>query len=196
MYPITITGRIIACLCALSGPATMGMLVSVLVDRYQRVYNRKMYLTEPELSSIDLETVGHHDDDTNSVFSLPRSARRGRLSAVLSRRASSYVENIKHDQRLSSVSTTEPYKLQFIVSFNDNNDENYTATDHVVTEMKKKLTEAISSTDIDVNLKLIDENKNELWEISSSYPSVSSTSNLTQSTNVADHPPPITSHSF
>ncbi|CAF3301135.1 unnamed protein product, partial [Rotaria sp. Silwood2] len=44
--PITPIGRIIACLCGLCGATTIGMLVSVLVDRYQRVFARKLYINE------------------------------------------------------------------------------------------------------------------------------------------------------
>ena len=44
--PITPIGRIIASLCALFGAATVGMLVSVLVERYQRVFTRKLYINE------------------------------------------------------------------------------------------------------------------------------------------------------
>jgi hypothetical protein len=62
--PITPTGRIISCLCALSGSATIGMLVSVLVDRYQRVYARKLYIYKPE---IDFED--YSDDENNDTTS-------------------------------------------------------------------------------------------------------------------------------
>jgi hypothetical protein len=48
LYPITPIGRILSCICALFGAATMGMLISVLVDRYQRVYNRKKFLPQHE----------------------------------------------------------------------------------------------------------------------------------------------------
>ncbi|CAF1059720.1 unnamed protein product [Rotaria sp. Silwood1] len=54
MYPITTAGRIIACGCALTGAATIGMLISVLVDRYQRIFNRKTYLINDNMSSIEL----------------------------------------------------------------------------------------------------------------------------------------------
>ncbi|CAF3712773.1 unnamed protein product [Rotaria sordida] len=37
MVPITALGRLTAVLCALTGVGTIGMLVSVLVDRYQRI---------------------------------------------------------------------------------------------------------------------------------------------------------------
>ncbi|CAF3737511.1 unnamed protein product [Rotaria sp. Silwood1] len=47
MVPVTTLGRLTAILCALTGVGTVGMLVSVLVDRYQRVYTRKLYI-KPE----------------------------------------------------------------------------------------------------------------------------------------------------
>jgi hypothetical protein len=71
IIPITIIGRIIACLCALFGAATIGMLVSVLVDRYQRVFARKLYINEEpvdlhELSDVD-EQSNNDDDTTRTV---------------------------------------------------------------------------------------------------------------------------------
>jgi hypothetical protein len=56
----------IACLCALSGAGTIAMLVSVLVDRYQRVYTRKLYI-KPE--KIDLDESP--DDDKHDLESEP-----------------------------------------------------------------------------------------------------------------------------
>ncbi|CAF0958720.1 unnamed protein product [Rotaria sordida] len=47
MVPVTALGRLTAVICALAGVGTIGMLVSVLVDRYHRVYNRKLYI-KPE----------------------------------------------------------------------------------------------------------------------------------------------------
>jgi hypothetical protein len=58
--PITPIGRVIACLCALFGAATIGMLVSVLVDRYQRVFARKLYINE------DVIDFDEYSDDENT----------------------------------------------------------------------------------------------------------------------------------
>lgn len=64
MYPITPIGRILSCLCALFGAATMGMLISVLVDRYQRVYKRKKFLPQDEASFIEtIEDQNHQTED-------------------------------------------------------------------------------------------------------------------------------------
>ena len=51
---MTILGRLIACLCALTGVGTIAMLVSVLVDRYQRVYTRKRYIESEKIEFNDL----------------------------------------------------------------------------------------------------------------------------------------------
>ncbi|CAF3894258.1 unnamed protein product [Rotaria magnacalcarata] len=47
IVPITALGRLIAIMCAFSGVGTIGMFVSVIVDRYQRVFTRKLYI-KPE----------------------------------------------------------------------------------------------------------------------------------------------------
>jgi len=178
MCPITAIGRIIACLCGLSGAATVGMLVSVLVDRYQRVYNRKMYISEPEMSEVDFDMISNPDDDAKSTLSVQKSGLIRNLSGVITRRFSFMQDKTKHDSHQS-------YNYQFLVSFNNNN-KDPSATDQIVTTMKKKLTEAISTADIDVNLKLIDSDRQELWTISSSDSVTNSTLNLTLSTNTDD----------
>ncbi|CAF0834078.1 unnamed protein product [Adineta ricciae] len=46
LTPVTPLGRGLACFGAIYGMAIVSMLVSVLVDRYQRVFTRKRFLTE------------------------------------------------------------------------------------------------------------------------------------------------------
>ena len=62
------SGRVIGCFCALCGASTIAVLVSVIVDRYQRVYARKLYI-QPE--SIDFEhySDGENCFDTESKYS-------------------------------------------------------------------------------------------------------------------------------
>ena len=165
MCPISPLGRVITCLCALSGPATMGMLVSVLVDRYQRVYNRKLYVPEAEVEQVAFDHLVNSDDDTNSVFSLSRQSPKRAFSQTLSHSLASLQMKRKHmTSQLSSA--IKPPKFHFLVSFNDHaHDKN--VADEVVTEMKNKLTEAISNTDVNMDLKLIDHNNQELWAYSS-----------------------------
>ena len=65
MAPTTTIGRCIASLCALFGAATIGMLVSVLVDRYQRVYSRKLYLKDEIIDFDQHSDDEKHENDIN-----------------------------------------------------------------------------------------------------------------------------------
>jgi hypothetical protein len=67
--PITPTGRVISCLCALSGAATIGMLVSVLVDRYQRVFARKLYTKDQVIDFHDYSDEENNDTDSKDCGS-------------------------------------------------------------------------------------------------------------------------------
>ncbi|CAF2101396.1 unnamed protein product [Rotaria magnacalcarata] len=64
VVPITPVGRIVACLCSLCGATTIGMLVSILVDRYQRVFARKLYINEDVIDFQD-----YSDDENNETES-------------------------------------------------------------------------------------------------------------------------------
>lgn len=90
MTPTTAVGRVLTCFCALFGPAMMGMLVSVLVDRYQRVYNRKMYFSHDHLQSIDLEL-------------LDKKCASSRSSSVISR--TNKIQPVSSKSNMSSPST-------------------------------------------------------------------------------------------
>ncbi|CAF1585905.1 unnamed protein product [Rotaria sp. Silwood1] len=75
LVPVTALGRLTAMLCALTGVGTIGMLVSVLVDRYQRVYTRKLYIKPEQIvfndysdeENEDLET-GHGNSCTDPLI--------------------------------------------------------------------------------------------------------------------------------
>ncbi|CAF1146165.1 unnamed protein product [Didymodactylos carnosus] len=69
LYPKTAIGRCIACLCAVFGTAVLGMLASVLVDRYQRVYTRKLYLQSEQ---IDFD---EYSDDEEQNEKYPSQSR-------------------------------------------------------------------------------------------------------------------------
>lgn len=48
LTPVTSVGRVLACLAAIYGVSVVSVLVSVLVDRYQRVFARKHFLNNEE----------------------------------------------------------------------------------------------------------------------------------------------------
>ncbi|CAF2523581.1 unnamed protein product [Rotaria sp. Silwood2] len=65
--PITPMGRIVSCICALFGAATMGMLVSVLVCRYERVYVRTVFIDEAVIDSYDYPDSENNDIDSQDL---------------------------------------------------------------------------------------------------------------------------------
>ena len=163
----------------------MGMLVSVLVDRYQRVYNRKMYIPEPEIETVDFDDLGNSDEEPYSVFSLPKSSIVRQFSRTISHSLGPLKTRREHATRQAST-MPQPYKLQFLVSFNDlAHDKN--AADEIVTVMKTKLTEVLSDTEVDLDLKLINHDNQELWTISS-LSSSSFSSDSTAQTNIDELP--------
>ncbi|UJR30486.1 hypothetical protein I4U23_018019 [Adineta vaga] len=131
--PMTPVGRIIACLCALFGAATIGMLVSVLVDRYQRVFVRKLYFQEEQIDFSDFS------DDENTDFE-SRDCRymsgRRRTSKIEDPDARAK-ENAMNTSHLSASPDTSHSSLQeadelqqdgdarihFIIGYVDNNDQ-------------------------------------------------------------------------
>jgi hypothetical protein len=181
MYPITVGGRIISCLCAVVGAGMMGMLVSVLVDRYQRVYNRKMYVPDIEISSEEFNQLKHNQDDTNKNFSIQKTSRRRQLSSVISHRFLSVHKRLKPNQRHES--SSQSYKVHFTVSFDGENIDSKEA-DNIVTTMKEKLTEVIPDSSTGINLKLIEQKNNRLWTTyTSSLPNGSNLNSTTTSNN-------------
>ncbi|CAF4420359.1 unnamed protein product [Rotaria sp. Silwood2] len=75
LAPTTPGGRIIGCFCAVSGTGTIAMLTSILVDRYQRVYNRRMYIKPKEIHFDDVFNVKpndleskHYNQDRDSLI--------------------------------------------------------------------------------------------------------------------------------
>jgi hypothetical protein len=60
---VTPLGRALASLCAIFGISVVSMLVSVLAERYQRVYTRKLFLNEKYSDNLVFE-----DDENNDSF--------------------------------------------------------------------------------------------------------------------------------
>jgi len=163
MYPVTAIGRIITCLCAFVGAGMMGMLVSVLVDRYQRVYNRKMYVPQHEIPSVEFSrfrsSENNANDHTDTKISSRKTSRRQQLSSIVSDRLSSVHQRFKRDQHRLS---TQAYQVQFVVSFDGENIERNEA-ENIYTTMKEKMNEAIPDTGAIIKLQLMEKKNNRLW---------------------------------
>ncbi|CAF0985794.1 unnamed protein product [Adineta ricciae] len=62
--PMTWLGRIIACMCAVFGTATMGMVISVLGESYQRVYKQQTYdPNEQEPLLVDWDRMSNVEEE-------------------------------------------------------------------------------------------------------------------------------------
>lgn len=152
MYPVSTVGRIMTCLGAFVGAGMMAMLVSVLVDRYQRVYTRKMFIPDRQESSLNLNQIRHST-------SIEKLSRREQLPSFINRSINSIQKNIRHDQRRSSIQT---YKVQFAVTFNTTQIETQQA-DAIVNTMKEKMSEAASNAGAGVDIKIIEKVNDHQW---------------------------------
>lgn len=102
----------ISCLCALFGAATIAILVSVLVDRYQRVYARRLYVQE-ELIDFD----GFSDDEMNnendsktsrhSSFAQTLNDENGESSRKISNESELLVKKSANNENREIDSTTD-----------------------------------------------------------------------------------------
>ena len=110
MSPITPIGRLIACCCALFGSAMVGTLLSVLVDRYQRVYARKLYINEEPIDFHD----NAEDNESEMEFDVFSHTENQRFPSSTS-------ENIL--STLPKSSSKQASKIHFILGYVTDPDE-------------------------------------------------------------------------
>ena len=160
MYPVTPIGRVLTCLCAFVGAGMVGMLISILVDRYQRVYNRKIYVPQDEIPSFEFKRFRSVScDDSNAKESSQKTSQRQVISSILSHHLSSIPRRFQSNQHRLSVQT---YTVRFLVSFDGENLDSQTAQT-IVTTMKEKMTEALPDTSARIQLQLMEKKNNQLW---------------------------------
>ncbi len=119
--------------------------MSVMVDRYQRVFNRKMHMSNWELSSINLnatESGQRHDVLSNQVEN----------SSIISLPSVQTKHNEQKEHKRSSP------ELQFFFSFYSD-DTRTSSSDHVTMELLERLMDAAKTSDSGIYLKLIDSSK-------------------------------------
>ncbi|CAF1252715.1 unnamed protein product [Adineta steineri] len=113
IYPITPIGRVISCLCALFGAATIGMLVSVLVDRYQRVFARRLYVNDDD----DVDLHEYSDDESSGIDSRAGSGRlpRRNNSKLIEDPDARAKENAAFETDDNTMEITPPINTQDII---------------------------------------------------------------------------------
>ena len=129
MYPVTIAGRILACAYLFSGLATSAMLVSVLVERYQRVYTRKQFLTDQvtaALHSSDSEDDEKQDFINRKLSGLTRTSSGKSIAPSIKPLSELSPEN--NDTRFSRlISSSSP--VRFIITITEDQTNRETASD-------------------------------------------------------------------
>lgn len=143
MYPITAIGRVLACLCALVGAGTIAMLVSVLVDRYQRVYNRKKFYPEQVISPVDAADAEHDEKEDFIRRKLTGLKRNLSNQSVFFPTLAPYRPSpvVRQTSKPSSSS-----HVRFIISLTN---------DQLVDQLMRELTEAIDISGEEMHLKLV-----------------------------------------
>ena len=138
------------------------MLVSVLVDRYQRVYARTLYINDEEIDFSDDES-DDENDDTNSSDIIPAIGRRKNSKIEdLDARAKEIAMNghiisdlpETSDIQLEEENPSEPNnnRVHFIIGYVDN--ENQETTRDLVRKLSHVVEEKQSSGD-NVSLNIV-----------------------------------------
>jgi hypothetical protein len=140
LSPITPLGRALASLCAIFGISVVSMLVSVLAERYQRVYTRKLFLNEQFLDDIVFE----EDENIDPALSSPNDDHSFQSRTSMTKQTdtisntgdnSSFKEISKEDEGKISGKSTE--KIQFVIGFIS--DDTKKTKESMITEVIKEL---------------------------------------------------------
>ncbi|CAF1465883.1 unnamed protein product [Adineta ricciae] len=158
MYPVTVAGRILTCMCAFFGVAISGMLVSVLVGRYQRVYNRKMFFPEQILSAIDESSTEQDEKQEFINKRLSKVPRKTVFSTIIPpvTPRPSVVSSIDYKNYLDSKKLSS-YKIQFVISIYESQGK---SLDNYSMDLMEELKEIVHNRDLNIHLKLINPRAN------------------------------------
>ncbi|CAF1215415.1 unnamed protein product [Rotaria sp. Silwood1] len=183
MYPITVIGRTIACLCALSGAAIIGMLVSVLVDRYQRVFNRKMHSSDQQMLSNEFTDMDNEYEDEEKKIIKEISSNRQLIREQLVEKMPQSNCRKNFDQEKSRKSSVRS-KLNFSISVNDNTIDDQ-LVNQIIRNLNEKFIELQRTINKDIHLQIIDDDEKMLIQ-SSTCALFGSVSSVTKNINEVD----------
>jgi hypothetical protein len=159
-------------LCALLGAVTIGMLVSVLVDRYQRVYARKLYIKEEPIDFDDYSDDENNDTDSRDL-SLSSGHRKGPKIEDPDARAKENAINENYsteipqtpDAQIEILQTPDPQieidensiernsnRIHFIIGYVDNENQ---ATSHDLIEKISSVVADKQSSGDNISLNII-----------------------------------------
>ncbi|CAF0893519.1 unnamed protein product [Adineta ricciae] len=127
LSPVTPLGRALASLCAIFGISVVSMLVSVLAEKYQRVYTRKLFLNEKYSDN----PVFEDDEDQTRSLSLSKTDYYYQNSAADNGKSTETNETMDEGLTFKGIpeerkgSDDSSKKIQFVIGFiaNDSVDE-------------------------------------------------------------------------
>jgi hypothetical protein len=112
LSPITPIGRALASLCAIFGISVVSMLVSVLAERYQRVYTRKLFLNEQYSDNLVFEEDEINDPSLQSQTSIQE---QNESIEIIDENHSIFKTISKDEEIKMSENSTE--KMRFVIGF-------------------------------------------------------------------------------
>lgn len=152
MYPVTTAGRIITCLSAYIGVVTCAILISVLVDHYQRVYKRKQFSPEQIVSAVSSSDPQENSEKQKFINRKLSGTKKYLASGVNlfdSMKPASFQPTIPHqNQPIASQYPCSSTYPRFIISFTDPKKE-------ITDGLMRQLHEIIQITGDQIHLKLI-----------------------------------------
>jgi hypothetical protein len=154
MYPVTAIGRILTCFSAFVGVATSGMLVSVLVDRYQRIYNRKRFFPEQIMTALDSSDNEHDEkqDFINRKLTLSKKNLSGGLNLPLPTTVPPLLSS-NNNTKYSGYNSSSSY-VRFIITIADNQTDKKLIHENA-NQLMMQLTDIAKSTGDQIYFKLI-----------------------------------------
>ncbi|CAF3669036.1 unnamed protein product, partial [Adineta steineri] len=137
LSPVTPLGRVLASLCAIFGISVVSMLVSVLAERYQRVYTRKLFLNEKYSD----DPVFEDDEETDSTLSLSNDDDlfQSQTSVTSQMKSISKTIELAEDDETNKIKSSgnSTEKIQFVIGFIL--DDSKKREDLIMTEMIKEI---------------------------------------------------------
>jgi hypothetical protein len=139
LSPITPLGRALASLCAIFGISVVSMLVSVLAERYQRVYTRKLFLNEQYSDNLVFED--DENSDPSCLLSNDEHSLESQTSVTKNIEAIPHLDDNHSFTGISKEDESEEKKssekIQFVIGFIS--DEQTKSKESMMTEVIKEL---------------------------------------------------------
>ncbi|CAF0834952.1 unnamed protein product [Adineta ricciae] len=142
LSPVTPLGRALASLCAIFGISVVSMLVSVLAEKYQRVYTRKLFLNEKYSDN----PVFEGDEDQTRSLSLSKTDYYYQTSSTDNGKSTETSKTTDEGMIFKGIpeerkdSDDSSKRIQFVIGFlsNDSVDEKEVMMTEIIKDLLQK----------------------------------------------------------